>query len=136
MMASVRTEMWKNQTFTIERIEGQAHSTIIYQITGTFNARDMYGSMKQVQLGNIFEFKPEHGAEIPTRHIFDLTQVPQMDSSGLGVLVSHFIACRAKGIRVIIVGPSPNVKQLFKFTKVDTILPISVTVEEALQAHP
>jgi len=136
MMASVRTEMWKNQTFTIERIEGQAPSTIIYQITGTFNARDMYGSMKQVQLGNIFEFKPEHGAEIPTRHIFDLTQVPQMDSSGLGVLVSHFIACRAKGIRVIIVGPSPNVKQLFKFTKVDTILPISVTVEEALQAHP
>ena len=134
MMAMTRTEMWKNQTITIERIEGQAAQTIIYQITGTFNARDMYGSMKQVQLGNIFEFKPEHGAETPTRHIFDLTRVPQMDSSGLGVLVSHFIACRAKGIRVIIVGASPNVKQLFKFTKVDTILPMAATMEESLQA--
>lgn len=136
MMATARTEMWKNQTFTIERIEGDVPSTIIYQITGVFNARDMYGSMKQVQLGNIFEFKPEHGAEAPTRHIFDLTNVPQMDSSGLGVLVSHFIACRAKGIRVIVVGVSPNVKQLFKFTKVDTILPMAATVEEALRANP
>jgi len=134
LMAIARTELWKNQTFTIERIEGQAPATIIYQITGVFNARDMYGSMKQIQLGNIFDFKPEHGADMPTCHIFDLTSVPQMDSSGLGVLVSHFIACRAKSIRVIIVGASPNVKQLFKFTKVDTILPMSPTVEEALQA--
>jgi len=136
MMATARTEMWKNQTFTIERLEGQAPHTIIYQITGVFNARDMYGSMKQVQLGNIFEFKPEPGAETPTLHIFDLTSVPQMDSSGLGVLVSHFIACRAKGIRVIIVGVSPNVRQLFKFTKVDTILAMAPTVEEALRSNP
>jgi len=134
VMSIARTELWKNQTFTIERIEGQAPATIIYQITGVFNARDMYGSMKQIQLGNIFEFKPEHGAETPTCHIFDLTAVPQMDSSGLGVLVSHFIACRSKGIRVVIVGASPNVKQLFKFTKVDTILPMAPTVQEALQA--
>lgn len=134
-MAIARTELWKNQTFTIERIEGHAPSTVIYQITGVFNARDMYGSMKQIQLGNIFEFKPAPGAETPTCHIFDLTSVPQMDSSGLGVLVSHFIACRSKGIRVIIVGVSPNVKQLFKFTKVDTILPMAPTIDEALQAR-
>jgi anti-sigma B factor antagonist len=133
MMAIARTEMWKNSTFTIERIEGHAPRVVIYQITGIFNARDMYGSMKQVQLGNIFEFKPGPGAEIPTRHIFDITQVPQMDSSGLGVLVSHHIACRAKGIKVIVVGASPNVKQLFKFTKVDTLLPMTATLEEALQ---
>ena len=133
-MATTRTEMWKSQTFTIERIEGQAPQTIIYQITGVFNARDMYGSMKQIQLGNIFDLKPQPGVETPVRHIFDLTKVPQMDSSGLGVLVSHFITCRSKGVRVVIVGPSPNVKQLFKFTKVDTILPIAATVDEALRA--
>jgi anti-anti-sigma factor len=133
MMAITRTEMWNSSTFTIERIEGRAPGTLIYQITGTFNARDMYGSMKQVQLGNIFEFKTAPGVETPTRHIFDLTDVPQMDSSGLGVLVSHHIACRAKGIRVVVVGTSANVKQLFKFTKVDTLLPIAATLDEALQ---
>ena len=126
--------MWKSPTFTIDRIEGQTPSTLIYQITGVFNARDMYGSMKQVQLGNIFDFNPEPGNETPVRHIFDLTRVPQMDSSGLGVLVSHHIACRAKGIRVVVAGPSPNVKQLFKFTKVDTILTIVGSVNEGLHA--
>jgi len=126
--------MWKSPTFTIDRIEGQTPSTLIYQITGVFNARDMYGSMKQVQLGNIFDFKPEPGNEAPVRHIFDLTRVPQMDSSGLGVLVSHHIACRAKGIRVVVAGPSPNVKQLFKFTKVDTILTIVGSVAEGLHS--
>jgi anti-anti-sigma factor len=105
-MATTRTEMWKNPTFIIERIEGHAPRVVIYQITGS---------------------------ETPTRHIFDLTRVPQMDSSGLGVLVSHHIACRAKGIKVVVVGPSPNVKQLFKFTRVDTVLPVAATVEEALQ---
>ena len=133
-MATTRTEMWKSPTFTIDRIEGQTPSTLIYQITGVFNARDMYGSMKQVQLGNIFDFKPEPGNEAPVRHIFDLTRVPQMDSSGLGVLVSHHIACRAKGIRVVVAGPSPNVKQLFKFTKVDTILTIVGSVAEGLHS--
>lgn len=107
---------------------------MIFKISGTFNARDMYGSMKQVQLGNIFELKPEPGIEPPAKHIFDITHVPQMDSSGLGLLVSHHISCRGKGIRVIVVGASPNVKQLFKFTKVDSILTLVATVDEAIGA--
>ena len=126
--------MWKSPTFTIERIEGQIPGTVIYQITGVFNARDMYGSMKQVALGNIFDYKSEQGAESPTRHVFDLSKVPQMDSSGLGLLVSHFISCRNKGIRVVVVAPSPNVVQLFKFTKVDTLLPTAASIEAAIGA--
>lgn len=133
-MATTRTEMWKSPTFAIEKIEGELPRTVIYQIAGTFNARDMYGSMKQVQLGNIFDIKPEPGVDAPTKHIFDITRVPQMDSSGLGLLVSHHISCRAKGVRVIIVGASPNVKQLFKFTKVDTVLNMTATLAEAIRA--
>jgi ABC-type transporter Mla MlaB component len=131
-MSTTQTELWKSTSFTIERIEGQAPRTVIYRVTGPFNARDMYGSMKQVALGNIFEFKPAPGAEMPTLHIFDISNVPQMDSSALGTIVSHFISCRNKGIRVVAVGPNPNVIQLFKFTKVDTLLPIAATIEEAL----
>lgn len=132
-MAITHTEMWKSPTFSIERIEGQAPGTVIFQITGVFNARDMYGSMKQVALGNIFDYKPAPDAEPTTRQIFDLSKVPQMDSSGLGLLVSHFISCRGKGIRVVVAGSSQNVLQLFKFTKVDTLLPLAATIEEALE---
>ena len=131
-MSTTHTELWKSATFTIERIEGHAPLTVIYRVTGPFNARDMYGSMKQVALGNIFEFKPPSGVETPTLHIFDISKVPQMDSSALGTIVSHFINCRNKGIRVIAVGPNPNVVQLFKFTKVDTLIPTAATIDEAL----
>jgi anti-anti-sigma factor len=131
-MSTTQTELWKNATFSIERIEGRAPRALIYRITGQFNARDMYGSMKQIALGNIFEFKPAAGEETPTLHIFDLAAVPQMDSSALGTLVSHFINCRNKGIRVVVTTPSPNVQQLFKFTKVDSLIPTAATVEEAI----
>jgi len=131
-MSTTHTELWKSTSFTIERIEGQAPRTLIYRVTGPFNARDMYGSMKQVALGNIFDFKPAPGAETPTLHVFDISKVPQMDSSALGTIVSHFISCRNKGMRVIVVGPNPNVIQLFKFTKVDTLIPTAATIEEAL----
>lgn len=131
-MSITRTELWKSSTFTIERIEGQAPRTVIYRVTGPFNARDMYGSMKQVALGNIFDMKPVPGVESPIMHIFDITAVPQMDSSALGMIVSHHISCRAKGIRVVAVGPNPNVIQLFKFTKVDTLIPTAATLEQAL----
>lgn len=129
-----RTELWKNATFAIERIEGQAPRTLIYRITGPFNARDMYGSMKQVALGNIFDVKSSPGAEIPLLHIFDISAVPQMDSSALGMIVSHYISCRNKGVRVIAVGPNPNVIQLFKFTKVDSLIPSVATLEDALRS--
>lgn len=131
-MPITRTELWKNATFSIERIEGQAPRTIIYRIAGPFNARDMYGSMKQVALGNIFDLKTADGAESPVLHVFDITAVPQMDSSALGMIVSHYISCRGKGIRVIAVGPNPNVIQLFKFTKVDSLIPTAATLEQAL----
>jgi anti-anti-sigma factor len=133
-MSTTQTELWKNATFSIERIEGRAPRTLIYRVTGQFNARDMYGSMKQVALGNIFEFTPSAGVETPTLHIFDLAAVPQMDSSALGTIVSHFINCRNKGIRVIMVSPSPNVQQLFRFTKVDTLIPSVASIEEALRS--
>jgi ABC-type transporter Mla MlaB component len=131
-MAIIKTELWNSPTFSIERIEGHAPHTLIYRITGPFNARDMYGSMKQVALGNIFDFKPPTPAEPPKLHIFDISAVPQMDSSALGTIVSHYISCRAKGIRVVAVAPSPNVIQLFKFTKVDSLIPTAASLEAAL----
>ena len=133
-MSTTHTELWKSNSFTIERIEGQAPRTLIYRVTGPFNARDMYGSMKQVALGNIFDYKPAAGEQLPNLHIFDLSMVPQMDSSALGTIVSHFISCRNKGIRVVAVGPSPNVLQLFKFTKVDTLIPTAASIEAVLGA--
>jgi anti-anti-sigma factor len=54
-----------------------------------------------------------------------------MDSAGIGMIVSHYVRCQDKGIRMIAAGVSPRVLQLFKITKVDTFIPMTATVEEA-----
>ena len=54
-----------------------------------------------------------------------------MDSAGIGMIVSHYVRCKSKGIRMIAVGLSPRVLQLFEVTKMDSIIPRAATVDEA-----
>ena len=63
--------------------------------------------------------------------ILDLTDVPYMDSAGLGRIVRHYVHCRGKGVRVIAAGASPRVLELFKMTKSEVVIPLTATVEEA-----
>jgi anti-sigma B factor antagonist len=131
-MSPTRTPIWNSPAFTIERLEDKAPRALIFHFTGPFIANDMYRSLKPAVVSGIFEFKPEPGHEPPTIHIFDLTEVPSMDSSGLGLIVSHYMNCRSRGIRVIAVGVSQNVQQLLHFTRVDSLIPTAATVEEAI----
>jgi anti-anti-sigma factor len=57
-----------------------------------------------------------------------------MDSAGLGMVVRHYARYHDKGVRFIAAGISPRVLALFQLTKVDTIIPMIATVEEA-DAH-
>jgi anti-anti-sigma regulatory factor len=49
----------------------------------------------------------------------------------MGMIVNHFVRCQAKHVKLIAVGVSPRVLELFKLTKVDTVIPITATIEEA-----
>lgn len=133
-MSPVRSNIWESEKFSIERIEDLAPGVLIYQFSGPFAANDMYRSLKPIVVLNIFDFKPLPGKQDCSLHIFDLTQVPTIDSSALGLIVSHFIRCRGKGISVVAVGVSANVLQLLKFTKLDQLIPMAATVEEAIAA--
>ena len=50
-----------------------------------------------------------------------------MDSTGLGMLASHYTRCQSKGIRLSITGVSPRVHELFRLTGLGTVLPIATT---------
>ena len=64
-------------------------------------------------------------------NILDLTDVPYMDSAGLGIIVRHYVRCKSKGVRLIVAGAVPRVLDLFKMTKVDGLIPATATVKEA-----
>jgi anti-anti-sigma factor len=128
-MSAVQAQVWKGTTFSIERKQDPAADAVIFRFSGPFTARDMYAALSPAALRNIFESDPPHHK--PSLNIFDLTEVPYMDSCGLGLIVGHFVRCQGKGVHLIAAGVVPRVLELFKTTKTDHLFPMTATVDEA-----
>jgi anti-anti-sigma factor len=129
-MSSVHGQMWGGSTFAIECKLGDAPGIVIFRLSGPFTGRDMYAALSPTALNRIFETDPtpNHHAAV---NILDLTEVPYMDSCGLGLIVSHLVRSQGKGVQVIAAGVSPRVLQLLKTTRIDRLIPMAATVEEA-----
>jgi anti-anti-sigma factor len=121
-MATAETQIWKSARLTIERGDSETQGTV-FRFSGPFTGRDMYNSLSPDAFRNIFE--SALGGEQPAAHVFDLREVPYMDSTGLGMLASHYVRCQSKGIRLSIVGVNPHVQELFKITGMVGVLPIA-----------
>ncbi len=130
-MTTTPVQLWKGSRFSIERSQGIKPGTVIFRLVGPFTARDMYGSLTPDALRNLFESDKTPAGEAVSANILDLSDVPYMDSAGIGMIVSHFVRCQGKGIRMVAAGVSPRVLQLFHVTKVDSIVPMAPTVEAA-----
>jgi anti-sigma B factor antagonist len=127
-------QVWKSSKFTIERNQGKTPGTVIFRLSGPFTARDMHGALSPNALRNAFESEEgndPHALPIRALHILDLTEVPYMDSAGLGLIVSHYVRCQGRGVPLVVAGVSPRVLQLFEMTTVDKFFPRIATVEEA-----
>ncbi|HKO19310.1 MAG TPA: STAS domain-containing protein [Acidobacteriaceae bacterium] len=117
--------------FSIERHQGKSPSTVIFRLSGPFTARKMYGHLTPDELQKVLAFQSIPGEQLPARNILDLSEVPYMDSLGLGMIVTHYVSSTNKGIKTIAAGPTPRVLELFQLTKVDSIIPIVATVAGA-----
>lgn len=127
-MGEIHAQVWKGSKFTIGLVESGVAGTLIFHFSGPFTARDMYNSLTPDALHNLFESASSDEAKV---HIFDLTEVPYVDSTGLGMMVTHFVRCQAKGVRLVLAGAGPRVEQLFKLSHVEHLMPMVATVEEA-----
>ena len=125
-----QVQVSKHSPFSFERIEGKAPGTVIFRFRGPFTARDMYASMAPVVLQNLLDFQSVPGEQLPVLNILDLTEVPYMDSRGLGIVVRHYVHCQGKGVKFLAVGATLRVLDLFKITKVDGVLPLAASVED------
>lgn len=82
-------------------------------------------------LGNMFQLQRALQELHPPYLIFDLSQVPYMDSAGLGLLVNFYVAAQKNGRKMAVVGASQRIMALFEMTKVDSLLKLYPTVEAA-----
>jgi len=64
--------------------------------------------------------------------VLDLRRVSFMDASGLGVLATCGHRARRLGGVVRLVGPTRQIRQLLALTRLDQVLPVFESMEEAL----
>jgi anti-sigma B factor antagonist len=66
--------------------------------------------------------------------ILDLTDVPYIDSAGLGLLVTAYVSRQKAGRRMVLSGINPRVQKLFDVTRVTSLFLIFTSPEEAIAA--
>lgn len=66
--------------------------------------------------------------------ILDFSQVPYIDSSGLGSLVSAYVSRQKAGRGVALTGVNERVLRLFEVTRTDSLFLIFPTVDDAIMA--
>lgn len=112
--------MLNDGPLTIERKDGKQPGTRVFSLVGPLTLR------------NLFEFQSElRNLTPPPLTVIDLTEVPYMDSAGMGLVMNHYVRCQTRGTKLVVVGANNRVLDLFKVTKVDTVLPLVPTMEEA-----
>ena len=58
------------------------------------------------------------------RLVIDLSDVPFLDSAGLGAVISGVRAVHAKGANVVLSGPRPSVANLLRTTEIDQVVEV------------
>lgn len=110
-----------SEKLTFELIEGVSPNERIYRLTGP------------MVLGNMFAFQEVLRSETVTT-ILDLTNVPYMDSAGLGVLTNSYVSHQKQGRKLLLVGVNERVRTLFEVTRLDHLFEMFPNVQGAQAA--
>jgi anti-anti-sigma factor len=102
--------MLENNALSFAVSDGEKEGTKIVTLEGPLT------------LGSLFPVQAELRTLKPACMIIDLTQVPYMDSAGLGVIMNSFISAVGGGRKFFLVGVNERIQALLEMTKVETIL--------------
>jgi anti-sigma B factor antagonist len=112
--------MASDEPLSIQRREGSKPGNEIFELSGPLT------------LPNLFALQDEFRNRPPcVSTIIDFSAVPYIDSAGMGAIINHYVHCQRCGCKLIVSGVSGRVKELFTLTKVDTVIPMAATIEEA-----
>jgi anti-sigma B factor antagonist len=100
--------------------QGKAPGTTIFRLTGPLTLLNIFDLQSHLRKG-----------EPSPLTILDLTGVPYMDSAGMGVVINFHVHCQNRGGRFVAAGVSPRIMELFRMTRVDSVIRMTATSEEA-----
>jgi anti-anti-sigma factor len=82
-------------------------------------------------INTLFEFLSEARRNHFRPIIVDATEVPYMDSAGLGSLLGIFASCERHGHKLIVAGACERVQVLLRVTHVERVLMQAADIEAA-----
>ena len=82
-------------------------------------------------LRTLFDFQDASRRETSKPVILDITNVPYMDSAGLGAIISIFASCQRTNRGFALTGLSERIRTLFEVTHCDGLLPCFASLEAA-----
>jgi anti-anti-sigma factor len=103
----------------IEKIE-QAPGTTVLRLHGP------------LLLGNFFPLQTMVRADSSNLLIVDVSDMPYIDSAGIGCLVGAHVSRENSGRKLIIVGANERLLTSLKVTKVEQLFKLAPTVEQAV----
>lgn len=105
---------------TIQREPGKAPGTVILRLAG------------ELTLGNVLPLRAEfRNGTPPPFTILDMAGVRFLDSAGMSEIINHEVFCRDNGVRMALAGVVPRVRNMLQITRLDKVLTLVATVEEA-----
>jgi anti-anti-sigma factor len=107
---------------TYSKSAGGRESLIVIKLTGPLT------------LKNIFQFQQDLALNPPQLTVFDLTEVPYMDSAGIGVLINYYVSAEKNSRRMALAGVNERIDARLEMTKVRNLLRSFPTVAEAESA--
>ncbi len=83
-------------------------------------------------LGNFFPLQTMVRSDNAPLLVIDVSDMPYIDSAGIGCLVGAHVSRENSGRRLILVGANDRLLTSLKVTKVDQLFALAPTVEQAL----
>lgn len=109
--------------------------TINVRKTGKATILDLSGPLKMGEAVEAFRDQVQELMDTGNKNLaVNLAGVPEMDSSGIGVLVRTFSALKQAGGKCKFFAPAKRVKQTLKMVRLDTVLDLVENEEAALAA--
>ena len=111
-----------------------ADSLEIEQLRGDLPGQGVLCLHGPLTAENLLPFQHAIRRDQSSTVVLDFTEVPYVDSAGLGTLVSAYISRHKSGQRMALSGVNDRVMKLFQITRTDALFLIFETVEEAMDA--
>ena len=106
----------------IEELSGSCPGVKTFRLTGP------------LLLTNLFEFQAKVRADSSPTLILDFSQVPLVDSAGIGAMVGAYISHQRDGRSLRLVGVNQRIHQALQVTQVESFFRFYNTVAEAEQS--